>query len=144
MRGALRNLSVVVAAIWPAAALGACGGTDDEPAPNLSDDTRGILATVDALQTASRQGDARRICRELFTDALAKSIRDASKHTCEAEVRDTLTSPDARLSVGREVDVKGSRATATVREQNGKTSTVSFVKEGDGWHIERVTPVNPK
>ena len=140
MRGTLRNLSVAVAAVWPAAALGACGGSDDKPAPNSSDDTRGILATVDALQTASRQRDARRICQELFTDALAKSIRDASEHTCEAEVRETLTSPDARLSVSRDVDVKGSHATATVREQNGKTSTVSFVKDGDRWRIERVTP----
>ena len=143
MRGTLRNLTVV-AAIWPAAALGACGGSDDKPAPKLSDDTRGILATVDALQTASRDGDARRICRELFTDTLAKSIRRASHLSCEAEVRDTLTAPDARLSVGRDLEVKGSRATATVREQNGNTSVVSFVKEGDRWRIERVTPVKPK
>ena len=73
--------------------------------------------------------------------ALAESIASASQHSCEAEVRKTLTSRDASLSVARKIDVKGSHATATVHEQNGSTSTVGFVKDGSRWRIERVTPV---
>jgi hypothetical protein len=118
-----------------------CGGPDNpKPAPAVSDDQRQILATIDALQTASRRNDAARICREIFTPTLAKSIHDASKQSCEAEVRDSLTSPDARLSVARKIDIKGSRATTTIREQNGNMSTVSLVKTAGGWRIERVTP----
>ena len=135
----LRLLTTAVVA----ATVAGCGGSDEtkQPAPSVSGDQRGILATVDALQTASRRDDARRICTQLFTKRLATSIRESSKQSCEAEVHETLTSPDAQLSVARKIAVKGSRATATVHEQNGKVSTVSFVKDGDRWRIERVTPV---
>jgi hypothetical protein len=140
--GTARRLQAVGTAAALAAVCSACGDSDSaKPAPAVSDDQRAILATVDALQRASRRDDARRICRELFTPALAKSIGKASKHSCEAEVHDTLTSPDAALSVGRKIDVNGSHATATIREQNGSTSAVGFVKDGSRWRIEAVTPV---
>ena len=140
--GIVQGLEVAGAAVALSAVLAGCGGSDSsKPAQAVSGDQRAILATVDALQTASRQDDGRKICRELFARSLAQSIRDASKHSCEAEVRDSLTSPDAQLSVARKIDVKGSRATTTIREQNGNTSKISFVKEGGSWRIERVTAV---
>jgi hypothetical protein len=145
MRWTLRSLWAVAVAVGATAVLAGCGGSGDaKPAPTVSGDTRGILATVDALQTASRQDDAARICGEIFAESLARSIRHASKRSCEAEVRATLTAPDARYSVGRDIQVTGSRATATVREQNGNTSRLSFVKQGERWRIDRVTPVKPK
>jgi hypothetical protein len=138
----VRRVEVMATAMGVAIALAGCGGSGDtRRAPDLSNDTRAILATIDTLQAASRQDDARRICDDIFTASLAQSIHDASKHSCEAEVRDTLTSPDAQLSVSRKVDVKGSRATASVREQNGEMSTVSFVKVAERWRIERITPL---
>lgn len=138
-RGLLRFGAVAAAAT----ALASCGGSDNaKPAPAaVSDDQRAILSTVDTLQTASRQDDAARICNDLFTPSLAQSIRRASRHSCQAEVRDTLTSPDAQLSVSRKIAVKGDRATATVREQDGDTSTVAFAKVDDRWRIERITPL---
>jgi hypothetical protein len=139
---AKRGLLRVGALAAAATALASCGGSDDpKPAPGVSDDQRAILSTVDSLQTASRQGDAARICNELFTQSLAQSIRRASRHSCQAEVRDTLTSPDAQLSVSRKIAVKGDRASAIVREQNGNASTVAFAKAGDRWRIERITPL---
>lgn len=136
----MRTSTVVGVAI--ATALGGCGGGDDKQSPStVSGEQRAILTTVDALETASRRGDAARICKRIFTPALARSIGRASKHGCKAEVRDTLTSPDARLSVQHKIDVHGSRATATIREANGDTSRVSFVKDAGRWRIERVTPV---
>jgi hypothetical protein len=140
--GTARRLQVVGAVVVFLAALSACGASDSgrKPAPSVSGDQRGILATVDELQAASRRDDARKICRELFIPALAKSIASASKHSCEAEVHKTLTSRDAALSVARKIDVKGSHATATVHEQNGNTSTVGFVKDGSRWRIESVKP----
>ena len=133
----------LVAAVIAAAGLVGCGGSseDTEQAPAVSSDERAILSTVDALQTASRRGDADAICDELFTETLAKSISDASKRSCAEEVRKTLTSPDAQISVARAIEVNGTRATATVREQDGKTSTLFLVKEEDRWRIDRIEPV---
>ena len=107
----------------------------------LPEDQREILSTIDDLQSASRRGDTDRICNELFTEGLANSIADASRHTCQAEVQETFVSPDAQISVGREIQVEGSRATAVVREQNGNASTLFLVKGGDRWRIERVKPL---
>ena len=136
----MRILSVL-AAVAAAAALAGCGGSDeDEQAPPVSSDQRAILDTIDALQTASRQGDAATICSDIFTDSLARSIRKASRRSCEKEVGETLVSPDAQIAVGRQIDVDGSRATATVRDQSGNTSTVFLLKTGDYWRIERITP----
>jgi hypothetical protein len=145
MSSRTRTLAMVAAAAALAGPLGACGGSSNrpDPAPAVLDDRREILATVDALQTASRDDDARRICHELFAASLAQSIRKSSKRSCEAEVSHTLTSPDAQLSVAREIDVKGVRATGTIREQNGDTSRVSFVKDSGRWRIERITRVKP-
>lgn len=138
----VRELKVLVVAGVVAAALGGCGGseTDDEPS-TVSDDQRGVLSTIDALQSASRRGDAQEICTELFSETLARSIRRASKRSCQEEVGATLTSPDAQYSVARRIDIQGSRATATVREESGSTSRVVLTRDGDRWRIERIDPV---
>ena len=131
-------------ALIVAAAVAGCGGSDDyeeEPAPRkLSGDQRGILGTIDLLESASRSGDAEQICEVIFTETLARSIRRASGHSCVAEVSDTLTSPDAQFSVSRKIEVDGPRATATIRERNGDVSTVRLVNEGGTWRIDGVTP----
>jgi hypothetical protein len=132
---------LLVSALCGAALLGGCGGDDDADEPRaVPGGERAILTTVDELQSASRRGDAKRICRDIFTETLATSIRRAAKRSCAAEVRETLTSPDARLSVGRDIKIKGSRATAIVREQDGATSKLFLVKRGPEWRIDRITP----
>lgn len=137
-------LKILVAALTAAAWIAGCGGSDNkEQVPPVSNDQRAVLGTIDALQAASRRGDADKICNEIFTKTLAKSIRGASKRSCEAEVRATLASPDAQISVGRQIDINGTRARASVREQNGNTSTVFLVKEGDRWRIDRITRAKP-
>lgn len=134
--------SLALAGTVVTVSLTGCGGSDPKkPAPAASTDQREILETVDALQTASRQDDARTICREIFTRNLARSVQSASKHSCEAEVHDSLTSPDAQLSIARKIEIKGSQATTTIRERNGNTSAITFLKESGRWRIERVTPV---
>ena len=135
-------LKLLVAAVTAAGVLGGCGEPDDaQQAPPASGDQRAILSTIDALQSASRQGDADKICNEIFTETLAKSIRDASRRGCEKEVRATLTSPDAQISVQRQIDINGSRATAVVREEDGSTSTIFLAKDGDRWRIQRINPI---
>jgi hypothetical protein len=134
------RLTGVLAALCAAAVVGGCGNSDDaDQPPAVPSDQREILRTMDALQAASRSGDAKRICNDIFTESLATSIRRAAKRSCAAEVRETLVSPDMRLSVGANIKITGRHATAIVREQNGRTSRVSFVKQGSEWRIERIT-----
>jgi len=128
------------------AALAGCGGSDEKPpsakkpSESVPGDQRSILATVDALQTASRKGDGRAICGDLFTPRLVKSVEAAAKRSCAKEVRKRLFAPDAEISVGRDIEVTGGRGTAVIREQNGNVSKLSLVKQSSQWRIDRVTP----
>lgn len=136
----LKRLPLLVMVV---AGLAGCGGSDEEQDGGfvLPREQRAILRTVEDLQTASRQGDAGRICSEIFTKTLAESIRRAAKRSCKEEVRATLVSPDTQLSVGREIHVNGSNARATLRERNGDISTVFLRKLGQRWKIERIKPL---
>jgi hypothetical protein len=83
------------------------------------------------------------ICGDLFTAQLVESVEAASKRSCAKEVRKRLFTPDAEISVGRDITVKGDRGTAVVREQNGNVSTLSLLKQSSQWRIDRVAPVKP-
>ena len=139
---AIRGLAVVTAVV----ALAGCGSSDKAsppaptPAPAISGSARGILATVDALQTASRKGDGRAVCVDLFTPQLVKSVEAAAKRSCAKEVRKRMFAPDAEISVGRDIKVTGDRGTAVVREQNGNISKLSLVRQSAQWRIDGVTP----
>jgi hypothetical protein len=148
-RTAKMHMAVVgAAALVVTVGLGACGSSDDKAAPDqkrtptASGEQRAILQTIDQLQAASRRGDAAKICNEVFTRTLAASIKAASKRGCRAEVKQGFASANAQISVSRELTVKGSRATAVIREQNGEASRLFMVKEAGRWRIERVQPLN--
>jgi hypothetical protein len=141
----VRVLKIVSAAFAAAAVLGGCGGDEGaKERPAVSGDQAAILGTVDALQAASRRGDAAEICSKLFAKSLVRSIERASNQSCRQEVSQTLTSADAQLSVERQINVKGTRATATVLEKGGRASTVRFVKVGGRWRIERIEPTGSR
>jgi len=126
-------------------AFAGCGGSE-KPATQapvqsrVPGDERGVLQTIDALQTASRKGDGQTICADIFTPQLARAVRAAAKRSCAAEVREKLFSPDAELSIGRDIKVNGDQATAVVREQNGHVSKLFMLRRGDRWQIDRVRP----
>jgi hypothetical protein len=135
------GLAVFVAAT----ALAGCGGSDDasptQPSKTpaaVSDQERGILGAVDALQMASRKGDGRRICADIFTVQLVHSIETAAKHSCAEEVGARLFSKKTEISVGRDVQVTGARGTAVIREQNGNISKLMMLKQDGEWRIDRV------
>jgi hypothetical protein len=144
--GMMRMLTVLMAALAVAAALG-CGSDDDQEAPTeqeaptVSGEQRAILSTIDVLQNAGRQGGARKICNEIFTERLAESIPARSNRSCEKEVRETFASPDTQLSVGLDMDIRGSRATVTVLDEDGRTSRLFLIKVSDRWRIDRIKPV---
>jgi hypothetical protein len=139
---AVRGLAVVTAV----AAFAGCGSPEQgaPAAPNASQaitgSERGILATVDALQSASRKGDGRAVCVDLFTPQLVKSVEASAKRTCAKEVRRRMFAPDAEISVGRDIKVTGDRGSAVVREQNGNVSRLSLVRQSAQWRIDGVIP----
>jgi hypothetical protein len=140
---AVPSLAVVIAV----AALAGCGGSG-EPSPTVqkpshpvSADERGILATVDALQAASRKGDGRTVCGDLFTPQLVRSIEASAKRSCAKEVGKRLFAPETTISVGKDIKVTADRATAVIRESNGNVSTLFLVKRNARWRIDRVTPL---
>lgn len=140
MFGGRRGLAVLVSA----AALTACGGSDEDaqtrPEGPVGGDQRGVLATIDALQTASRRGDGQKICNEIFTPQLARSVAKASDTSCPVEVGLNLFGPGASIAVQRGIEISGSRATAVIREQSGNVSTLRLLKQAGQWRINQVIP----
>jgi hypothetical protein len=137
----MRPLTTALAGLLVAALLPGCGASDDKPTTAaVRDDQRGILATVDALQTASHAGDGAKVCSTVFTASLVRSIEKASRRGCATEVRENLFKPEESISVARNITVKGDTAIAVIREQNGTLSTLHVVRQGGTWRIDRVTP----
>ena len=144
---AVTGLSAVIAV----ASLTGCGSGESSPsvqkppvstpAHPVSQDQRGILTTVDALQTASRKGDGRTICGELFTPRLVRSVEASATQSCAKEVRERLFAPDTTISVDKDIKVNADRATAVIRESSGNVSSLFLVKRDAQWRIYRVTPV---
>ena len=141
------RLSGVAAAAVVAAALAGCGGGssgDKKPAGDTStkaENTTAVKQVMSDLQTASRAGDGKRICTQIFTPKLADSVtKSAASGSCAKEVRKKLFSRKARITV-QNIDVPNpANATATIKEANGNTSTVFLVKQSGRWRIRSVQP----
>jgi hypothetical protein len=141
----VRLLMAGLAVCGSAAAAAGCGGSNAEQsgqqAPSaLPAAQREVLGVVDALQRASRRGDGRTICADIFTPQLARSIATAAKRSCAKEVRARVFSPRAQFSVARDIAVTGERSTAIIRDQSGNVSKLFLVKQGGRWRIDRVEP----
>ena len=125
-----------------AMAFGSCGGGGgDEPtaAEKTAADQTAVRQVLSDLQTASRAGDGKRICTQIFTPKLANSVTtSAVSGSCAKEVKAKLFSVKADLAV-QNVDVTDSaNATATIKEAIGNTSTVFLVKQSGRWRIRSV------
>ena len=132
----------VAAAVALAAcvAVTACGGGDHRDGPNaarLSGDKKKVAAVVDDLVAAAHDGDTQRICRELFTSALAFAVAERAGRSCEAAVRRQLVAGREEITV-KTVIVKRPQAHATVRELNGHLSRITFLAHGGRWRISGI------
>jgi hypothetical protein len=130
-----------VVALVAAVALGACGGDDaGRNAERFEGDLRDAAQVVDDLETASRDGDAARICDELFAPVLAGELAKRPSGSCEKEVDGTLVRPDERIEV-EELTGRGGQAFALVREQDGNRTRMRLEKQGDDWRIAALAAV---
>lgn len=128
--------AVLAMAITP---LAACGGGDDESsnAHRFEGAERNVAAVVDQLQSSSRDGDTKTICREIFTAAHASRVAQDGGTTCELKAKQEIAVPDETIEV-QGLIVNGSGATARVKEQTGKVSTLVFVKSDGDWRIDGI------
>lgn len=128
-----------VAALVLVAALAGCGG--DSASDEKESDEKAVRQVLTDLQNASRSGDGKRICTQIFTPKLADSVtQSASSGSCATEVKRKLFSPETKIAVEGVTVPDAANATATVKEQNGNRSTVFLVKQSGRWRVRAVQP----
>ena len=131
----------VLVAASVALALGGCGGDGgDKPGKNAKryfGDQRDVAQVVDNLVAASRSGDTKKICSEIFTVRFEKSVAAQAGGSCEAQVKRQLAVPGEDITI-QQLAISGTRALATVKEQTGKTSRLVFVRVDGGWRIDSI------
>jgi hypothetical protein len=130
------------AAVIAATVLAGCGGGSeavDAAAAAAAADQTAVRQVMTDLQAASRTGDGKRICAQIFTPKLADSVTKSAKSgSCAKEVKAKLFSKQSKIAVDH-VDVSnGANASATVTEASGNTSTVFLVKQSGRWRIRSV------
>jgi hypothetical protein len=131
--------SAAVGACAAALALAGCGG--DRPlgpnAKRFDGERRAVAAVVDDLVAAAHDGDARRVCREIFTSALALAVAERGGASCEAAVRRDLVVGREEIRVVR-VAVSPPQARATVREIGKRVSRLRFLRHDGAWRISAI------
>ena len=145
-RKATKGLAAV-AAVAVAAAMAGCGGgansdqkttTGLAPVPKAAENAAVTQVLAD-LQSASRAGQGRRICTQIFTPKLANSVTAAAASgSCAKEVKKKLFSRKAQIVVQNVTVPNAANATATVKEANGNVSTVFLVKQSGLWRIRSI------
>jgi hypothetical protein len=137
----LRRLGFHLTALLAAVSVLALPGCGDDSDGGSASDSQAVSDVMSSLDEASRDGNGARICEELFTPKLAKSVSTSSASgSCATEVKAKLFSPDSRISVESIAVPDGSSAIATVTEANGNTSKVFLVKNDGEWRIRSVVP----
>jgi hypothetical protein len=148
MMGTRQRMSGLAALAVLTVALAGCGssndGTDKKPAVapvNTAAESTAVKQVMTDLQTASRAGDGKRICTQIFTPKLSNSVTTAAKSgSCAKEVKNKLFSRKAKIAV-QNIDVpNAANASAVIKEANGNTSTIFLVKQSGRWRIRSVGP----
>jgi hypothetical protein len=132
----VRRLGIAAAAL---VALGGCGGGNGANADRFFGPKQDVARVVDRLQAAARAGDASRICAQLFTPRLARELGRGGA-PCAQRVRQTLVRKDETITV-RTIDVRGDAAAASVREQNGNSTRLTFQRVGGVWRVDAIASV---
>jgi hypothetical protein len=118
-----------------------CGGGGDKNegknARNFEGEQKQVAQVIDDLQAASRAGDTTKICTKIFTPSLAKVIGTRSKTTCKAAVQNQLVNPKEDITI-TQLNVQTPNGLATVREQNGNVTRLTFLKQGGTWRINGI------
>lgn len=119
--------------------IGACGGGDDGPnAKRFDGDQKKIAAVIDDLQSAARDGEADRICDDVFTKELASTIKRETGVGCTARVKQQLVDKKATYKA-EGVRLDGTdKAVVNVTDAGGTRSVLYMTRAGDDWRIAQI------
>ena len=127
--------ALIALAITP---LAACGGETRPPTPTGSRARRrASRPSWTSCRARAARATPKTICREIFTADHAAKVAQAGGASCEAKAKQEIAVPEETIEV-QGLLVNGSGATARVKEQTGKVSTLVFVKSGGDWRIDRI------
>ena len=122
-----------------AAALAACGATQETGVDEFSGEQKRVAQVVADLTAAGGDGDAAQICSDLLTPQLADRLK-AGTRTCTRELEVVLGDADEFALETREVAVSGTSATARVRDGGGAIRTIDLVRQGTSWRVASIRP----
>jgi Putative lumazine-binding len=136
---AMRRSAVVLLVLAAATAAG-CGATssDEDSSGDFKGEARLVANTIEDLQSAGSKGDQDEICRDLLARELVRRLARGRSGGCERTVDDALKDTDAFDLTVRSVNVRGTTATARVKQETGdrdRADTLTLVREGRGWRI---------
>jgi len=125
-----RTLLAATLALVLAATAG-CGAAADQDA-ELSGEPARVAQAINDLEEAAREGEERRICRQLLSAALARQAGD-----CTRTVGAAIDESDLWALTVERVDVRGDRATAVVTSggDDEQRETLQLVRENRSWRL---------
>lgn len=126
----LRALGLLLGALL----LGACGATEDSSVDEFSGQQREVAQLIADLGTAAGDADAAQICSAVLTTQFADRLKTGTR-TCTQELDDALADADELTLDTQDVAVTGARATARVRDGEGRSRIVDVVRQGSDWRI---------
>lgn len=132
---------VVLSCLAAAAlAVGGCASPAKDSAKNFSGEQKAVATAVEDFQDAAQKSDEDKICKDLITPALAKTIESAKSGNgskvganCADRLHDSLRDADNFEIQVKKVVVSGTSATATVHSQGGHddfTEQIQLQKTG--------------
>ena len=134
----MRSRTIGIGAVAAATALAGCGGSSVGPnAKNFSGEQRKAAQVIDDLASASRAGDTKKICTKIFTPQFAVAVARRNKTTCQARVQRVLVSKSEKITI-LQLAVQTPNGLASVREQTGKVSRLTLLKQNGVWHVDGI------
>jgi Putative lumazine-binding len=130
---ASRTLALLLAAAGLATGCGASGGNS---AADFSGVKKDVATAVDDLESAAKNSDEAKICRDLLAPSLIDTLRAANKTSCDTAINDAIKDADTFDMTVKSVNVTGNTATAVVDSKH-KSANDTFKLENVGgrWKI---------
>ena len=131
---------MTAAALAAALAMAGCGAAGKDSAKDFKGERRAVAQTIEDLQKAGRDDDAKTICDDLLAKPVVARLqaRPGAKKDCATALGDSLDDADTFEMTVKSVTITGDRATAVVRSDAGdkdRTDTLSLVREGSAWKL---------
>jgi hypothetical protein len=132
-----------------AALLAACAPSSGSKnsAGDFRGDQRAVATTVEDLESAAKDGDENRICRDLLAPALVRRLA-SGQGGCPAAVDTAIKNADTFAIDVQYVRITGNTATARVKLEVGdrdRASTIGLTRPrpSAGWRIDRLEASRP-